>query len=218
MICYKIKDENKLGRSLVIDLEAPADNNIRQVDHRSIDYIIFKNVKYTLSKSKKKGSGNDDEDEEEKKAGGAGKKKWDSKKLTVGNWFSSTLYYKVKNINKDEVEMSQQGKPLTISRDILEYEMNSGKVFAKTEKLPLTKVVKQFMNASGTVFTVSFRTKLNDKTVKEKLQTLDNATLKDAKRLKDYARDLIQGEEMTITGRYYKHETKLGRSLIIDLD
>jgi hypothetical protein len=35
---------------MVIDLNAPIYNNIRSVDHRSIDYIIFKNVKYQLGK------------------------------------------------------------------------------------------------------------------------------------------------------------------------
>jgi hypothetical protein len=39
-----------LGRTLVVDLNAPNSNNIRQVDHRTIEFIIFRNVKYTLGK------------------------------------------------------------------------------------------------------------------------------------------------------------------------
>ena len=46
-----------MGRSLVKDLNAPNVSNDRQVDHRSISYIIFKNVKYTLGKKEL----NDDE-------------------------------------------------------------------------------------------------------------------------------------------------------------
>ena len=42
--------DNNLGRSAIIDLNAPESNNFRQVDHRSIDYIIYKNVKYSLGK------------------------------------------------------------------------------------------------------------------------------------------------------------------------
>lgn len=76
LTCYIIKGEHKLGRSIVADLNAPLDDNVRQVDHRSIEYIIFKNTKYVLSKGKKK-TGR--EEEEEKKE--ADKKKWDSKKL-----------------------------------------------------------------------------------------------------------------------------------------
>ena len=46
--------ENNLGRSSIIDLNAPLFNNFRQVDHRSIDWIIFKNVKYSLGKKSAK--------------------------------------------------------------------------------------------------------------------------------------------------------------------
>lgn len=96
--------------------------------------------------------------------------------------------------------------------------MHSGKVFAKTEKLALTKIVKLFTEAHDCAFTVCFRTKLDEKHVKDELQKLNEGLLKDEKRLKAFAKEVIQGQEMTITGRYYKHETKLGRSLIIDLE
>ena len=36
--------DNNLGISAVIDLIAPESSNFRQVDHISIDYIIYKNV------------------------------------------------------------------------------------------------------------------------------------------------------------------------------
>ena len=48
-----IEVENNLGRSLVIDLSADSENKFRQIDHRSIDFIIFRNVKYTLKKGAK---------------------------------------------------------------------------------------------------------------------------------------------------------------------
>ena len=41
MICHMIEVENNLGRSLVIDLSAKTASKFRQVDHRSIDSIIF---------------------------------------------------------------------------------------------------------------------------------------------------------------------------------
>lgn len=47
---HLIESENHLGRSLVIDLNAPLNNNFRQVDHRTIEWIIFRNVKYSLGK------------------------------------------------------------------------------------------------------------------------------------------------------------------------
>lgn len=79
----------------------------------------------------------------------------------------------MKAINADKVDVSQQGKPLTIDRDILETEMNSGKVFEKVEKLPITKVVQLFIEASSAAFTICFRTKLDEKVVKDKLQKLN---------------------------------------------
>ena len=87
MTCHLVETENLLGRSTVIDLTAHGDNKFRQIDHRTIEYIIFGNAKYVLKKGAKKGA--EDEEEEKKK----GEPKWDLKNLAVGNWFSTTSYY-----------------------------------------------------------------------------------------------------------------------------
>jgi hypothetical protein len=92
MTCHLVDVENNLGRSTVIDLSAKTDSKFRQIDHRTIQYIIFKNVKYVLKKGGKK-----EFEEEEKK----GVDLWDKKDLAVGNWFSRTSYFKVKNITGD---------------------------------------------------------------------------------------------------------------------
>ena len=82
-----------LGRSTVIDLSAKTDNKFRQVDHRTIEWLIVKNVKYVLKKSggKKVEKENEDMKEDDKKKK---EPKWDSKKLIVGNWFSGTRYFR----------------------------------------------------------------------------------------------------------------------------
>lgn len=43
-----VEVENNLGRSLVIDLNAGGESKFRQIDHRTIESIIFRNVKYFL--------------------------------------------------------------------------------------------------------------------------------------------------------------------------
>ena len=47
---HLMQSENNFGRSKVIDLNAPAGFNVRLVDHRTIEYIIFKNIKYVHAK------------------------------------------------------------------------------------------------------------------------------------------------------------------------
>lgn len=81
MTCHLIDSDNNLGRSMVIDLNAPVYNNFRQVDHRTIEYIIYKNVKYQLGK---RDPGHEDLPIKVDRS----QPKWDSSKLAVGNWFS----------------------------------------------------------------------------------------------------------------------------------
>ena len=45
MTCHLVKVENNLGRSTVIDLTAKTENKFRQVDHRTIEHIIYNNTK-----------------------------------------------------------------------------------------------------------------------------------------------------------------------------
>ena len=64
--CHLVKAENKLGRSLVIDLDTTTPSKFRQIDHRTIEYIIVNNTKYFLKKGAKKQA--QEESDEEKKA------------------------------------------------------------------------------------------------------------------------------------------------------
>lgn len=211
MVCHLVQTENLLGRSTVIDLGSKSDNKFRQVDHRSIEFVIFKNAKYVLKKGAKKADV-DMKDEEKKNKD---EPLWDRKQLAVGNWFSGTAYYKVKKIDGDQVETRSDGKSITISRDILEYEMHNACVFTKEEKLPLTKVVKVLKEAHSTAFTINFNCKVDDKQVAEKLKACSEKEFKESKSL---AKELLLGKESTIIGRLSKSEGKLGRSLMINLE
>jgi|APCry1669189241_1035207.scaffolds.fasta_scaffold37420_2 hypothetical protein len=57
--------------------------------------------------------------------------------------------------------------------------MYNASVFAKEEKLALTKVAKILAEAHTTCFTVCFQAKVDEKTVKDKLQNLTAADLQD---------------------------------------
>ena len=46
---YTIKREIPWGRSMVVDLKEPDGDNIRQVDHRTLNWLICKNVRYVVS-------------------------------------------------------------------------------------------------------------------------------------------------------------------------
>jgi len=81
MVCHLLESDNNLGRSLVIDLNAHHGCNYRQVDHRSIEYIIYKNVKYSLGR---KAPGTDELPLKVDRS----VPKWDQAKLATDNWFS----------------------------------------------------------------------------------------------------------------------------------
>ena len=183
MTCHLVKVENNLGRSTVIDLTAKTENKFRQIDHRTIQSIIFKNIKYVLKKGGKK----EEADVEERKRG---EPLWDPKQLAVGNWFSSTSYYQVKAINGDNITAVNDKKEIVISRDIMEHEMHNANVFAKTEKLALNKVVKIFKDAQSVALTVNFNCKIDEKAVQERLSKASANDLKDTKAL---AKELLTG-------------------------
>lgn len=48
MTCMVTRSENKLGRSMVLDLNSTWGFNFRQIDHRTVDSIILQNVKYVV--------------------------------------------------------------------------------------------------------------------------------------------------------------------------
>ena len=77
MVCRLIQTEQSLGRSTVIDFSAASENKFRQVDHRTIDNIVYKNIRYILKKGGKKMS----EDEIVALRNDKDRPKWDYKKL-----------------------------------------------------------------------------------------------------------------------------------------
>lgn len=215
LVGHLVESQNALGRSLVVDLKAPAFNSFRQVDHRSIEYIIFKNVKYSIGK--KAADTAELPLKFEKNA-----LNWEESKLAVGNWFSSITYYKVKSLlDKDNVMVASNRdskKQLTMSRDILEHEMHSGQVYDKEEKVNRTEIVQHLLDAKESVMTVKFHKKIDDAYIKDILSNAKADQFKDAKKLRALSKELIGGRDAEMTCHLTQSEGKLGRSTVIDLN
>lgn len=92
LVCHLVKAEASLGRSTVIDISTSSPNKFRQVDHRTINYIIINNCKYVLKKGAKKQVEESDDEMDGKKD--KDKPLWDASKLQVGDSFSGTSYYR----------------------------------------------------------------------------------------------------------------------------
>lgn len=45
-----VDTENTMGRSNAVDLKIATGHNQRQIDHRTLEYVILKNTKYTVKK------------------------------------------------------------------------------------------------------------------------------------------------------------------------
>ena len=54
---------------------------------------------------------------------------------------------------------------IDLDRQILDYEMNSGKIFGSEEKVTRTDMVNHLLNAKECVFTAKFHKKVDDKHV-----------------------------------------------------
>jgi len=107
---------------------------------------------------------------------------------------------------------------LTMSRDIMEYEMHSGTTYDKEEKTTRTEIVNMMADAKESVFTVTFHKQIDDKFATELIKTAPKDTWKTPAKIKTLAKDLTHGAECTMTCFLSKSEGKLGRSRVIDLN
>lgn len=99
------------------------------------------------------------------------------------------------------VETRDTKTEISMARDILETEMNSGLVFDKEEKMSRTELVQKFIEAGESVFTVQFNKKVDDKYIKSVLDAADPKS-----DLKKIAKDIITGQEALMTGHFANAE------------
>jgi hypothetical protein len=216
MVAKLINLEPKLGRSMVKDLRVPFGYNLRQVDHRTIEWIIFKNRKFIFKKPGKKYP---ELPESAYKIDDPIHTKWNIDKLSIGNWFSDTKYVKIeKLIDSNLVEVkNSNGHPLVMSRDILQNEMYSACHFNEEEKLPLTAVASVLEDVGKKVFTAVFNSKVNDKVVAEKLNGMEAGISGNPRKLNKFVKEMLTGKQVSVCGHLASRELKLGRSLAINL-
>ena len=162
MICRMIELQTILGRSTVLDLSADTENKFRQIDHRTIESIVLRNVLYTLKKAGAKSTATSDEVKKDAP-------KWDYSKLRVGDWFSGTTYYRVAAISKDEVDLEANSEIIGVTGELPETEMHNSSVFDSEEKLSLTRIAEILVGANTKCFTVCFNTKTDKDIVSEQL-------------------------------------------------
>ena len=212
MTCHMVQVENNLGRSLVIDLKSDSDNKFRQIDHRTIESIVFKNVKYVLKKGGKSFADIDTQIPKDEA-------KWDASQLKVGNVFSGTSYYETVSDMGSEVfcyEKNMNDRGLTIDKSILRDEMHNACVWDEEMSISKTELATKLTEANNMCFQVNFTTKPNEKKVVEELQDLKKAPKSDAE-ARELAKRCLVGNESTLICRLSKAEGKLGRSLVVDI-
>lgn len=217
MVGHLVDFNVHLGRSLIVDLEAPIYNRYRQVDHRTIQYIILRNVKYKLASKS-----NLEEFQKRQEDKPKPKEKWDLKKLQEGNWFSEMQYYKYLKPTATETEYCDC-QIINNRREIYEIPyiqmktlMYHGSLYDQEKKVTRTEMIEIFTNAKECVFTVTFRKKVDPKDVMDEFNKI-----KSEKELqmncKKLAATMVDGQKVTITGILSKAEKKLGRSSMYDL-
>lgn len=148
-----------------------------------------------------------------------GKPLWDEKQMQVGQNFSCISYLRVDSIEGDKITVKNHlGGAWFISKDLLVRDMWSGDHFDKEIKCTMTDLSEILEGCRDTIFTVSFKKKIDAKQIEEKLLNAKYADMKTEARIKEFSKNLIDGEQCTLTGHLVDCDNNLGRSTIIDLN
>jgi hypothetical protein len=94
----------------------------------------------------------------------SGKPLWDTKKLAVGDTFSSISYLKVTNIDGSKITVANHaGGSWFVSKDLMERDMWSADHYSKTVKCSMTDLSELIGALGDTVFKVCFHKKIDEK-------------------------------------------------------
>lgn len=135
-----------------------------------------------------------------------------------GDKWSRLSYGEITDVNGDSIMIkNEDGKAWTISKDIFEAEFN---VAGSTSNgvvgnITQTALIDLVLSKPGTIMTVNFNKKIDEKEVAEIILEARPATLVGAKKL---AKDILRGEERTMIGRHYHSIDEMGRLQFIDME
>ena len=141
---------------------------------------------------------------------------WDPKKLQVGDNFSNISYMKIDKIDGDTITVTNTyGGSWIMSKALIVRDAWSADHYEKEVKTTMTSLAEILTLCKDTVFTVSFKKKVDVKDVEE---TLKKTNFKDDKAVKQMQKQIVEGQECVITGYLTGNESTLGRSIVVDLN
>jgi len=142
---------------------------------------------------------------------------WDTKKFEKDQFFSQTAYLHVTEIAGNRITVENSfGNKLYVSKDILEG-MYSGEHFKTEVAMNMTGLAELLQTVQDHVFTVTFRKQPTEENAADLLQAADKNSFKDKAKMATLAKEILAGENCTMTCHLVQVENNLGRSLVIDL-
>ena len=202
MIGRLLKKE-KMGRSMIQILNCEGQSLIAQIDHRTLLSLVLRGVKYMLKENQKK-------KEPEQRC---------HQEPQVGEWFSKTTYFQVQWVRGNVVGVrDEQNKEFQLEREIVESECESADHFAKDEKLNKGELEETLKDAKDSIMKVAFSKQRTVDECKALLRNLTAEQLDDPKQLKKFCKQILQGEETVLVCNFLGKQSKLGRSMVADLN
>lgn len=136
-----------------------------------------------------------------------------------GDKWSRLSYGKITDINGEDVTIeNEDGKSWRISKDIFLAEFKVASSVGNTTEVTQTDIINVVLSKPGTIMTVNFNKKVDEKEVKQKLVDIHTARTFSEADAKRAAKTILQGEERTMIGRHYHQIDDMGRLQFIDME
>lgn len=148
------------------------------------------------------------------------RKRCDASQLKKGDWLSRESYVQILGNKSDGMYRvrNEDGYEWSISPNILEQECYAAEQWTKTKEVTATELAKIFKNVGQRVFLVEFHLQPSVSSVEETLAGLSDGELSTKRKRQRVAKELIAGRNRRLVGHLIKHEPKMGRSMVRDLE